>query len=110
MHQSRASASARAVDESLTIFEYFPADVSARLSVVAATLAGRHSLRKNLECDQAYFVVAGTGTAVVDGTSYDLAAGDVVFIPAKAVHELSGSLDLLIINGPAYDPAQTEVL
>lgn len=106
----RAAAVDRRVDEALTILEYFPASLSGKLSVVAARLNGEHTLRRNLECDQVYYVLDGTGTITVDGQVDSLAKDDGVFVGAGQVHSLQGTLELLIINGPAYDPAQTEVL
>lgn len=80
------------------------------MSVVGATLTGNHSLRRNNECDQVYYVVNGTGSVVVDGQRNELSPGDAVFIASGSTHAVDGDLELLIINGPAFDFNQTEVL
>jgi mannose-6-phosphate isomerase-like protein (cupin superfamily) len=94
----------------MTIIEYLDSSSSSKVSLVGAILKGEHALRKNLECDQIYYVLSGTGSATVDGESSELSAGDVVFIGANSTHQLQGDLELLIVNGPAYDFAQTQLI
>ena len=49
--------------------------------------------------DEIFYIARGTGSAHLDGVDYQIAAGDVVFIPRGAVHEMSNphSPDPLVV-------------
>ena len=61
--------------------------------------------------EQATYVIEGEATAEVDGTTYHVRTGDVLFFPANVYHDLkviSDRITLLVIYAPPYgeDPAK----
>ena len=61
--------------------------------------------------EQATYVIEGEATAEVDGTTYHVRTGDVLFFPANVYHDLkviSDRIKLLVIYAPPYgeDPAK----
>ncbi len=61
---------------------------------------GRQSLQRHKFRNEHWFVVAGQGTASVDGKEYLLTAGCVIDIPVRSKHRLQNSSDknLVIIE------------
>lgn len=110
MHVAKVDAQSRKVDSAMTILNYFSPTASSKVSLVAAELNGEHSLRRNNDCDQIYYVLGGKGIIDVDNDESPLQKGDAVLILAGQTHRIVGNLELLIVNGPAFDPNQTEVL
>lgn len=59
------------------------------------------------DSDQFFRFESGTGKAIIDGNEYDLAAGDVVIVPAGAQHNIINTsqteeLRLYTIYSPAH--------
>jgi len=54
--------------------------------------------------DEVYYVVSGSGKIVVDGSDYPVAAGAVVYVPAKVphhFHSVTEDLNVLVFFSPA---------
>jgi quercetin dioxygenase-like cupin family protein len=65
------------------------------------------------ELEQATYVIEGEATAEVDGTTYHVRTGDVLFFPAKVFHDLkviSERIKLLVIYAPPYGEAPEKVI
>ncbi|MBW4062069.1 cupin domain-containing protein [Candidatus Saccharibacteria bacterium] len=58
--------------------------------------------------DQALYLVAGSGTSVLDGDEQPFAAGDIVVVPAGTKHNFIASSDeplkIITTYGPAHHP------
>lgn len=56
------------------------------------------------EFDEVYFVLEGSGTLEVEGTSEDLSEGQALFVPAHAEHRFSAyeQLALLVVFNGAH--------
>jgi quercetin dioxygenase-like cupin family protein len=63
--------------------------------------------------EQATYVIEGEATAEVDGTTYHVRTGDVLFFPAEVFHDLkviSERIKLLVIYSPPYGEAPEKVI
>ena len=63
--------------------------------------------------EQATYVIEGEATAEVDGTTYTVRTGDVLFFPAEVFHDLkviSDRIKLLVIYAPPYGEAPEKVI
>jgi mannose-6-phosphate isomerase-like protein (cupin superfamily) len=58
------------------------------------------------ESDQWLYVVSGTGTATVEGESYDLQDGTLVLIEAGETHEITGDGDAPLETINVYAPPE----
>jgi len=53
---------------------------------------------------EVYYVLAGTGSLVVQGSSFDLSPGTVVYVPPGCVHRGEGDFLAGIVCLPPFDP------
>lgn len=63
--------------------------------------------------EQATYVIEGEASAVVDGTTYHVRTGDVLFFPAEVFHDLkviSERIKLLVIYAPPYGEVPDKVI
>ncbi len=63
--------------------------------------------------EQATYVIEGEASAVVDGVTYHVRTGDVLFFPAEVFHDLkviSERIKLLVIYAPPYGEAPENVI
>jgi mannose-6-phosphate isomerase-like protein (cupin superfamily) len=60
----------------------------------------------NAECKELSYVVNGSGQAVVEGVSVDLATGDMILIDAGEKYHYDGNLTLFVSCTPAWYPEQ----
>ena len=54
--------------------------------------------------DEVYYVVAGSGKIVIDGSDYPVAAGAVIYVPARVphhFHSVTVDLQVLVFFSPA---------
>ncbi|MFC6939165.1 cupin domain-containing protein [Salinirubellus sp. GCM10025818] len=58
------------------------------------------------ESDQWLYVVSGTGTATVEGESYDLQDGTLVLVEAGETHEITGDGDVPLETFNVYAPPE----
>ncbi|HEX8069850.1 MAG TPA: cupin domain-containing protein [Pyrinomonadaceae bacterium] len=67
---------------------------------------GRHH---HAATEEVYYILSGRGRMTVGDEERAVGAGDAVFIPRGATHTLANTgpepLVLLLVCGPAYDPA-----
>ncbi len=62
---------------------------------------------RNTECDEWYFVVAGTGESVVDGIRESIEPGDLVYIPKnKSSYLIASSLKIITVTKPNWEQEQ----
>ncbi len=79
-------------------------------SVAKITLAsGKASLKHyHPVAEETYYILAGQGRVQLDGEAQAVKAGDTVYIPAKAVHQIvnaaSEPLVFLAVCAPAWTP------
>lgn len=90
-------------DDGITIFDHGVSDE--QLSVVRAELHGFHVGLPNRRSTTTYVVTDGRAQITVDGQAFDVEPGDMVVTQVGVRRELSGTASLLIINAPAFDPA-----
>jgi mannose-6-phosphate isomerase-like protein (cupin superfamily) len=64
---------------------------------------GRHY---HLETEEVYYIVQGAGRMTVGDEVKEVAAGDAIFIPRGAAHQLENTgqtaMTILLVCGPAY--------
>ncbi|MHC4520041.1 MAG: cupin domain-containing protein [Planctomycetota bacterium] len=90
------------------------ADVRIRYSLAHATVPPGEATRPHrLKTSEVYYIIAGTGTMVID-ESQPVRPGDAIYIPPGATQyiQTTGRVDLvfLCIVDPAWQPEDEEVL
>lgn len=59
------------------------------MTVISEMIPGRGTgLHYHENADEIFFVIEGTGTAVVDDSTYAIEAGDLIFIPKNIDHKI----------------------
>lgn len=75
---------------------------------------GETDLQRPHEEDELYYVLAGSRTLAINEngkeTSVDLKEGDLVYVPARAIHRFigNGSVSLLVFFAPNYSGPREE--
>ncbi|MHA1954620.1 MAG: cupin domain-containing protein [Candidatus Heimdallarchaeaceae archaeon] len=95
-----------------TVWEYnIP---SKDFSYVTALIDGRYPEKKrviNLDCEEIYFVVSGSGIVHSEKGDFRINKGDVYFFEKSEVYWIEGSqLVLAIVNIPKWTPEQHKIV
>jgi len=91
------------------------ADLALRYSLAHAVVApGRASVPHRLKTSEVYYILSGEGTMHVDDDAAPVRAGQVVYIPPRAVQWIANTgaddLAFLCIVDPAWRAEDEEVL
>jgi len=95
-----------------TVWEYgFP---SKNFSFATALINGRYPEQKrvtNLECEEIYFVISGSGTVHSDKGDFKINEGDLYFFQKKEKYWVEGNnLSLALTNVPKWTPEQHKII
>jgi len=95
-----------------TVWEYdFP---SKGLSYATALINGRYPEQKrvsNLECEEIYFVISGSGIVHSEKGDFEISEGDVYFFEKSEVYWVEGNqLLLALVNAPKWTPEQHKIV
>lgn len=95
--RSRAAATPFTTDDGSTIrslLDLSNAPVANQSLAEARIEAGESTIRHHHRVsEEIYYLVEGTGTMELDGTTAEVAAGDAILIPPRAWHRLTASAD-----------------
>ena len=94
--------------DSCTVFEYqFPSE---HVSFATSQINGRYpdsGKVSNLECEEMYYVLEGSGVVHSEKGDFEIKAGDVYHFSAKERYYVVGEgLKLAVINAPPWKPEQ----
>jgi len=67
-------------------------------------LDGRHGKVKCLKEDRLYFVVEGAGQFMINDSEYNVANGDVVFVPKNTSYDIEGKMKYFLVCSPEFNP------
>lgn len=59
------------------------------------------------ECNFIMYITMGSGKVIAGEHEFDLAVGDVVFVPAKSKFAVEGDLEYITFDAPAFFPEQS---
>ncbi len=95
-----------------TVWEYeFP---SQKFSYATALINGRYPDQKrvtNLECEEIYFVISGSGVVHSEKGDFEISKGDVYFFEKGEVYWIEGNqLFLASVNAPKWNSKQHEII
>jgi mannose-6-phosphate isomerase-like protein (cupin superfamily) len=95
-----------------TVWEYkFP---SKNFSYATALIDGRYPEQNrvaNLECEEIYFVMSGTGVVHSEKGNFEISKGDLYFFEKGEIFWVEGnSLLLALVNVPSWTPEQHKVV
>lgn len=95
-----------------TVWEYeFPCK---NFSYATALINGRYPDQKratNLECEEVYFVISGSGIIHSENGDFKINKGDAYFFGKGEIYWTEGSqLFLAVINAPKWNPKQYKVI
>lgn len=95
-----------------TVWEYqFP---SKDFSHATALIDGRYPEQKratNLECEQTYFVISGSGIIHSEKGNFEISAGDLYFFEKGEAYWVDGSkLFVALVNAPKWTPEQYKIV
>ena len=95
-----------------TVWEYrYPSNL---FSAATALINGRYPERgrvMNLECEEIYYVVSGSGVVHSERGDFELTEGDLYFFSKGERYWVEGSnLFLVIVNAPNYSPEQHKIV
>jgi mannose-6-phosphate isomerase-like protein (cupin superfamily) len=76
----------------------------ADMSAEVLDVDGWHGLVKSLNCTRCFHVLEGSGLFIVAGREFDVAQGDVVFVPHNTPHDFNGAMRLFVVHSPAKRP------
>lgn len=95
-----------------TVWEYdFP---SKDFSCATAQINGRYPEQKkvaNLECEETYFVISGSGVVHSEKGDFEISEGDLYFFEKGEVYWVEGNqLFLVLVNAPKWTPEQHKTI
>ncbi len=95
-----------------TIWEYnYP---SSAFSLATAFIDGRYPSEKravNLDCEEVYYVVSGSGVVHSEKGDFALSVGDVYHFEKGEVFWVEGKkLSLVLVNAPKWFPEQHQIV
>jgi mannose-6-phosphate isomerase-like protein (cupin superfamily) len=90
----------------VSVRNYVTREQSPDVSVAVATVNGEHPKTFSSHSTRVYYVTKGSGTVSVGEESYEVSEGDAVLIPPGDTHSIHGSITYVLVNAPAFDPAQ----
>jgi len=76
----------------------------ANFSVRYIELEGKHPWMKTTINDRVYYVLSGKGSFTVGNEFTRVKPTDVILVPKETPYKFSGSLKLLLVQTPAFDP------
>jgi len=103
MHVLASSITGREVDPALTIYPLF-AETNFAFDVALGDLNGDHPPVINQVSDRAYYFLEGSARVMVGESTFDVAKGDLVTVPAGTPHAVAGATKYLVITSPPFDP------
>lgn len=65
--------------------------ISCGLTDIPADESGRHYVRHRHAEPEVYYILAGEGLVLIDGTEYPVREGTAVFVPGNAVHGMKNT-------------------
>lgn len=87
------------------VFEYDY--LSSDSSFAIAKIKGRYPQKGksvNLDCEQAYYVISGTGTIYSDKGEFKIEKGDLYYFEKKeAYYVVASNLEICILNSPQWN-------
>ena len=98
--------------ESCTVWNYsFPSE---NLSYATALIDGRYPDQNrvtNLECEEVYYVISGSGIIHSEKGDFKLSEGDAYFFEKGEVYWVEGKkLFLALVNAPKFSPEQHKIV
>ncbi|MCR4264051.1 MAG: cupin domain-containing protein [Candidatus Roizmanbacteria bacterium] len=95
-----------------TVWEYeYP---SRLFSLATALIDGRYPEEKrttNLECEEVYYVLSGTGIVHSEKGDFEINEGDLYFFEKGEIYWTEGNkLSLALINAPKWSPDQHKIV
>lgn len=108
----KSSALEKKISEMGTVWEYeYPSKL---FSFATALIHGRYPEGKrsvNTECEQAYYVLSGSGTVHSEKGDFKVAEGDVYFFEKGEIYWVEGNkLSLVLVNAPKWFPEQHRIV
>ncbi|TAK95450.1 cupin domain-containing protein [Patescibacteria group bacterium] len=95
-----------------TVWEY--AYPSKLFSFATALINGRYPEEKrttNLECEEVYYVLSGSGVIHSDKGDFEISAGDLYFFEKGEIYWTEGhKLSLVLVNAPKWSPEQHKIV
>ncbi len=77
-------------------------------SVARVRLSGTNRRVRKTESDCAYYVLSGSGRFNLGGGWHDVTSGDLIYVPKGTAYQDAGSLDLFVVDVPAFRPEAVE--
>ena len=95
-----------------TVWEYeYPSEL---FSFATALINGRYPEEKrvtNLECEETYYVISGSGTVHSEKGDFEINEGDLYFFEKGEVYWVEGNnLFLALVNAPKWTPEQHAIV
>jgi len=78
----------------------FPVATSSQI-----TLKAKHGPLKSTINDRFYYILDGEGVFMIGGEEGQVEKGDLVVVPKNTVYSLEGTMTVLLVNVPAFDPS-----
>lgn len=103
-HVVASSVAGREVDAALTIYPFFAGNTDFAFDAALGTLDGCHPPVVNHVSDRAYYFLEGAALVTVGESTFDVAKGDLVTVPAGTPHSVAGAATYLVITSPPFDP------
>ena len=85
--------------------EEFPSASAAYIEV-----KGRKEKVRNIVSDKIFYVLEGEGEFMINGEIIPVKATDVVVVPKMTPYNYWGTMNLFLVNTPAFDPTTEEKL
>lgn len=91
------------IDSCMDIVELFEGP-SKKLGIAMADIKGSHGMIINDISDKVYLILEGEGRVFVGKEHVEVKPMDLVFIPPDTEHGVKGTLKLLCLMSPPFDP------
>lgn len=91
------------------IFDTKPLSDKVEFSVIEVE-EGHETKIIEKDCIFSYFILEGSGSFEINGSSEECSKGDLVFVPNGVVFRYAGKMKMLLVSTPWWFPEQEETL
>ena len=77
---------------------YVPNEAQKGFTALRVVVHGKHPLKRMIDTTRTYFVIKGSGTFTLNGTSQEVKAGDLYIVEPGSQYEYEGEMELFEVN------------
>lgn len=106
----KEEAETREISSSYSVANYLTKRDCENVSLAVSQAEEHSETTKNIESDRVYYVLEGKLVVTKEDEEYVVREGDVIFISKDTKYHFEGTFKAILINSPAFDPGNEQIL